>query len=194
MNGAVTRTAVAAILAGLLLFAGQGGELAFSSSDDGDAVFVVLGVAGIVALGVAFWGLREIVSATKRGRIGIRLALAGFALLALFAIQLVVEQIRTGDIPENFILFALGFLLVTVGQLLFARELRPTIGRAWVLPLVAVAGLVVALTVTDGIHDIGLFVFEAAWVGLGIALLRAKHRQPHGISPANAAGRRLSRI
>jgi hypothetical protein len=111
--------------------------------------------------------------ARGRGRIGIRLALAGFALLALFAIQVIAEQIRTGEIPENFILFALGFLLVTVGQLLFARDLRPTIGRAWVLPLVAAAGLVVALTVTDGIHDIGLFVFEAAWVGLGVALLRA---------------------
>jgi hypothetical protein len=176
----LSRTAIAAILAGVLYFAGQAGELAFSSSDDGDAVFVALGVAGIVALGFAFWGLRTIVSGTRRGRIGIRLALAGFALLALFAIQLIVEQVRTGDIPDNFILFALGFLLVTVGQLLFARDLRPTVGGAWVLPLVAMASLVVALTVTaDPIHDIGLFVFEAAWVGLGIALLRTKHRQAH---------------
>ncbi len=123
------RTAMAAILAGALYFAGQAGELAFSSADDGDAVFVAFGAAGIVALGVAFWGLREIVSHTKRGRVGIRLALAGFTLLALFAIQLIVEQIRTGDIPDNFILFALGFVLVTVGQLLFARDLKPTVGR-----------------------------------------------------------------
>jgi hypothetical protein len=181
VNGSVSRTAVAAILAGVLYFAGQAGDLVFRSSP----VFVALGVAGIVALGVAFWGLRDIVSGTRRGRIGIRLALAGFALLALFAIQLVVEQIRTGDIPENFILFALGFLLVTVGQLLFARDLRPTIGRAWVLPLVAVAGLVVALTVTDGIHDIGLFVFEAAWVALGVALLRAQRRPLQRMSPSD---------
>jgi hypothetical protein len=185
VNGTRFRTAVAAIVAGVLYFAGQAGDLVFRSSP----VFVALGVAGIVALGVAFWGLRDIVSGTRRGRIGIRLALAGFALLALFAIQLVVEQIRTGDIPENFILFALGFLLVTVGQLLFARDLRPTIGRAWVLPLVAVAGLVVALTVTDGIHDIGLFVFEAAWVALGIALLRAQRRPLHPVSPS--AGERI---
>jgi hypothetical protein len=182
----VSRTAVAAILAGVLYFAGQAGELAFSSADASDAVFVALGVAGIVALGVAFWGLRDIVSGTRRGRIGIRLALAGFALLALFAIQVVVEQIRTGEIPENFILFALGFLLVTVGQLLFARDLRPTIGRAWVLPLVAVVGLAVALVVTaDPIHDIGLFVFEAAWVGLGVALLRVKRRPPRRMSPTD---------
>lgn len=171
----LTRTGVAAILAGVLYFAGQAGELVLgSSSADGDAVFVTLGVAGIVSLGVAFWGLRDFVSGTRRGRTGIRLALAGFALLALFSIQVIVELIRTGEIPENFLLFGLGFLLVTVGQLVFARDLRPTIGRAWVLPLVAVAGLIVALAVTaDPIHDIGLFVFEGAWVGLGVALLRA---------------------
>jgi peptidoglycan/LPS O-acetylase OafA/YrhL len=126
------------------------------------------------------------VSRTRRGRIGIRRALAGFALLALFAIQLIVEQVRTGDIPDNFILFALGFLLVSVGQLLFAPDLRPTIGRAWALPLVAVAGLLVALTGGDHpIHDVGLFVFEAAWVALGVALLRANRRKPHGMSPAD---------
>jgi hypothetical protein len=29
----------------------------------------------------------------------------------------------------------------------------------------------------DPIHDIGLFLFEAAWVALGVALLRANRRQ-----------------
>jgi hypothetical protein len=101
-----------------------------------------------------------------------------------------VEQIRTGEIPENFILFAFGFLLVTVGQLLFAKDLSPTVGR-WVLPLVAAAGLVVALTVTvDPVHDIGLFVFEAAWVGLGVGLLRAQHRHSHGMRPEDGASSR----
>ena len=40
------------------------------------------------------------------------------------------------------------------------------------LPLIGAAGILVAITVTDGIHDIGLFVFEGAWVALGVALLR----------------------
>lgn len=170
------RTGLAAILAGAFWFAGQGGELAFDELG-GETVFVAFGIAGIVALGLAFWGLRPIVSATRRGRIGIRFALAGFALLALFGVQLVVEEIRTGDVPDNFVLFAFGFLLVTVGQLLFARDLKPTIGRAWILPLVAVAGLSVALTVTSWVHDAGLFVFEAAWIGLGVALVRSARRQ-----------------
>lgn len=64
VNSASFRTAVAPILAGVLYFAGHAGELAFSSADDGDAVFVAFGVAGIVARGIAFWGLREILSGT----------------------------------------------------------------------------------------------------------------------------------
>jgi hypothetical protein len=43
------------------------------------------------------------------------------------------------------------------------------------LGLFAVQALV-AITVEDGVHDIGLFVFEGAWIGLGVALLRADRR------------------
>jgi len=168
------RTGVAAILAGLLIFAGHGGELIFGSpSDLVDGVFVGLWVAGIVALGVALWGLRDLTTGSRVARIGMRFALAGLAFLGLFAIQLVIELIRTGEIPENFILFAIGFLLVLVGQLLFARELRAALGRGWLLPIVAVAGLVVGLGAGDNpVHDVGLIFFEAAWVALGLAVLR----------------------
>ncbi len=169
-----SRTGVAAIIAGALIFAGQGGELVFGSpSGLVDAVFVALWILGLAALGIALWGLRELIAGTRLGRVGMRLALVGLGFLALFAVQVVVELIRTGDIPENFILFALGFLLVLLGQLLFARDLRPTIGAGWMLPIVGVIGLVVGLAVDiDPIHDIGLFVFEGAWIGLGVALLR----------------------
>jgi hypothetical protein len=105
--------------------------------------------------------------------LGFWVALTGVVFLGLFAIQVFVELIRTGDIPDSFILFAIGFLLILVGQLLFARDLRPSLGRGWVLPIVAVVGLVMALFLDPvGLHDIGLFVFEGAWVGLGLALLR----------------------
>ena len=168
------RTGIAAILAGALIFPGHGGELAF---DEGvpEGVYVGLVAAGFVALGVALWGLRELLAGSRAGRVGMRLALAGVVLLGLFAIQVVVEFIRTGDIPDNFILFLLGFLLILVGQLLFARDLRPALGRAWVLPIVGVVGLVMALFLNAvGLHDIGLFVFEGAWVALGVAVLRAR--------------------
>jgi hypothetical protein len=173
-----SRTGVAAILAGVLIFAGQGGELVFGSpSDLVGAVFVALLGAGVVALGVALWGLRDLIAGTRPGRIGVWLALGGVGLLGLFAIQAMVEAIRTGDIPENFILFGLGFLLLIVGHLLFARDLRPSLGRPWLLPIAAVAGAIVAIvTEADPVHDIGLFVFEAAWASLGVTLLRAERR------------------
>ena len=167
-----SRTGIAAILAGALIFAGQGGQLVFGD-DVPNPVYVSFGSAGFVALAVALWGLRELIAGTRLGRIGIRLALVGVVFLGLFAIHVVVELIRTGDIPDNFILFAIGFLLMLVGQLLFARDLRPSLGWGWVLPIVGVVGLVMALFLDAvGLHDIGLFVFEGAWVALGVALLR----------------------
>lgn len=165
------RAGVAAILAGALFFAGQAGELVF---DEPEWLFAVAGVAGLVAFGVALWELRRLM-VSRLGRIGLRVALVGFGFLALFGIQVLVEVIRSGDIPDNFVLFALGFLFVLAGQLLFARDLRHRLGRAWILPLVAIAGLIAALTVeTSLIHDGGLFVFEGVWIALGVVLIRRR--------------------
>lgn len=168
------------------MFAGQAGELVVGSSSDlVDAGFIGLGIAGFVALAVALWGLRDLIAGSRLGRLGMRLALGGVVLLGLFAIQVIVELIRTGELPENFILFAFGFLLVLVGQLLFARDLRPALGRGWLLPIVGVAGLIVALSLdVDPIHDIGLFVFEGAWVALGVALLRTEREPGPETAPA----------
>jgi hypothetical protein len=180
-----SRTGVAAILAGALYFAGQGGELVFGSpSRFVDVLFVTLGIGGFLALAVALWGLREVIEGTRRGRIGMRLALVGVGFLVLFAVQLVVEQIRTGDLPDNFILFAIGLLLILFGQLLFARDLRPALGRGWVFPIIAVVGLVMALFLNSvGLHDIGLFVFEGAWIALGVALLRTERQRRPETAP-----------
>jgi hypothetical protein len=184
----MSRTGIAAILAGVLFFAGQAGELVFGSpSDLVDGVFVGLVIASFVALAIALWGLREVIAGTRVGRIGMRLALAGVGVLGLFAVQLVVELIRTGDIPDNFLLFGIGFLLILVGQVLFARDLRPALGPAWVLPIVAVVGLVMALFLNSvGLHDIGLFVFEGAWIALGIALLRTERQRRPETTPVVA--------
>jgi hypothetical protein len=165
------RTGVAAILVGALIFAGHGGELVFGSSGFLKVLFPILFSGGVIALAVALWGLRRMAT-TRVGRVGVRLMLAGLVFLALFAVHVLVEVIRSGDIPENFVLFALGFLLLLVGQLLLARDLRHSLGWAWVLPLVAVVGLILALAGGENpVHDIGLFVFEGAWVVLGVALL-----------------------
>src|SRR5687767_11560276 len=179
------RTGFAAVMAGRVIFAGQSGPLVFGSpSRLVDVVFVVLGGIGLIALGVAVWGLRGLVSGSRRGRVGWWIGIAGTGLLGLFAVQAGVSMVRIGEVPENFVLFLVGFLLLVVGQVLFARDLRHHLGWAWILPLVAVVGLIAALTATDALgptHDIGLFIFEAAWVALGVALL-SPERQHAGRS------------
>jgi hypothetical protein len=170
-EGRPARTGIAAILAGTLYFLGQGGELVF---DEPEWPFIVLGALGFAALAVAVWGLRPLVGG-RSGRWGWRLLAAGSALLGLFAIQTLITAAVTGDVPDNFILFGLGLVLLFVGHLVIAPGLRAALGGAWVLPLVAAAGIVVAIGVNvDPIHDIGLFVFEGAWIALGVALLRVE--------------------
>jgi hypothetical protein len=186
MNDRVSKgIGIAAIVAGLSYFAGQAGELVFgSTSKEVGILFTVLGGIGLVALGAALWGLRGVLAHPRRVRVGLRIALIGAGLLVLFAVQTVVQVVRTGHVPEVFALFGLGMLLAIVGQLLFASGLRPVVGGAWLLPIVAALGAVVALS-TDAYltigpwalpstHDIGLFVFEAAWVALGVALLAGR--------------------
>jgi hypothetical protein len=190
--GSRRRTGFAAVMAGLFIFAGQGGELVFGSpSRLVDVLFVVLGGIGLIALGVAVWGLRGLVSGSRRGRVGWWLGIAGTGVLALFAVQAGVSMVRTGEVPQNFVLFLVGFLLLVVGQALFARDLRHHLGWAWILPLLAVVGLIVALTATDALgptHDIGLFIFEAAWVALGVALLSLERlHAPRSERPTRAS-------
>jgi hypothetical protein len=102
------------------------------------------------AAGWSRWVLRcgaygRLVGSTRRGRVGVWLALAGVALLGVFIIQVLIQVIRTGEVPQNFVVFALGFLLTLVGHLLFARDLRPHLRKAWVIPLIAAAGAVVCV-------------------------------------------------
>jgi hypothetical protein len=69
-----------------------------------------------------------------------------------------------------------------VGHVLFARDFRPALGRACGAAPRAVAGAVLALTVeADPYHDIGLFVFEGAWIALGVALMRLTNEQQHSL-------------
>lgn len=178
-----SRTGVAAILAGVLIFAGQAGELAFGEGSDGQtAVWVALSGFGVAALIAAIWRLGRLAS-TRIGRIGWRISVAGVVFLGLFNVQALVTVALTGDIPDNFVLFGLGFLLLFVGHLLIASGLRDALGRAWILPLVGAAGILVAITLDvdplpgPSTHDIGLFVFEGAWVALGFALLHTEHRR-----------------
>jgi hypothetical protein len=49
------------------------------------------------------------------------------------------------------------------------------VGSAWVFPLVAaVGGIVTILAEADPFHDIGLFVFFSAWIGVGLSVAGRK--------------------
>lgn len=169
------RTGIAAVTAGAGFFAGQAGELVFGSpSDLVDIVFLLLVGTGFAGLALALWDLRAVVVEPVSARVGLWLAMAGAVVLLAFAVQVVVVQVRTGDVPHTFLLFAVGFLLVLVGQVMFAPGLfRTQLSRAWPLPVLATLGLIVGLGPdVDPVHDIGLLVFEGAWVGFGVVLLR----------------------
>jgi hypothetical protein len=57
---------------------------------------------------------------------------------------------RTGEVPESFVLFALGFLLIFLAHILIVLPLRRLpVGAGWVLPLVALAGGVATLRPTS---------------------------------------------
>ena len=70
----------------------------------------------------------------------------------------------------------MGLLLILVAAVPLALGLRRAggLGGWWVTVLVAGAGALVALgAAEDPWHDLGLFVFFAAWAALGLRLLRA---------------------
>jgi hypothetical protein len=181
---AANRAGLAAVVAGGLFFLGQGGELVLG--DDSDPVFVVLVAllaVAILAFGVAFWSLRSLLRSSRAGRVGAGIGLAGTAFLVAFAVQLAIAAATTGEVPENFILFAVGFLLFVVAHFVIARPLRHLIGSAWWLSPVAAVTLFAALAVNEIYiwHDLALFAFEACWIGMGVLLLRSTRGRVHRV-------------
>lgn len=168
---------LAGITAGATFFLGQGGELVFG--DDSRPLFaiivVLMGVA-VVSFGVAFLAMRQVLHASPAGRVGATIGVVGDVFLLGFAVQLGIAAVRTGEVPQNFALFALGFLMVFVAHLVVARPLAAVIGGAGWLSIAAGFTLLAAL-VTNEIfiwHDLALFAFEACWVAIGaLALKRA---------------------
>lgn len=168
------RLGLASIVAGIGFFLGQGGELVFG--DDSRPVYAVLVtclVVAIISFGIAFWSMGRLLH-SRAGRVGARLGLAGDVFLVLFGVQLAVSVVDTGEVPENFILFAAGFLLIFAAHLVVARPLGRLLGLPWWVSVVAALALLAALVVNEIFiwHDLALFVFEGCWVVLGLRALR----------------------
>lgn len=92
-----------------------------SPSDLADAVYVGLWSAGTVALGVALSGCVDMITGTRLGRIGMRLALVGLGLLGLLPSSSWPSSSGQARFLGNFVLFAFGFLLILVGRSSYPR-------------------------------------------------------------------------
>ena len=144
----------------------------------------VFGIA-MVALAYMFYGIRALHRAAeatlpRRGRVGAWMSLAGACCLAAFSVQTIASQISVGRSPEAFWLFLFGFLFLIIGTGLLASGMRKAAVMKTYALWVAVAcvgALVATFAAVDPFHDIGLFVFDAAWIALGTKLL-TRERQP----------------
>lgn len=181
------RTGLAAVTAGALLAASVGTELAVHVQEpDGTvtrpvlfAVYLTCWTLGSAALAVATAGLRAAAARRQPERRAGRAtacAVVGAGLLTAFgAVALVTGLVQGAPLEAAFLLFALGLLLLVIGQLALARRLRRTAlgGRAWVLPAIAAVALLVGVAVpTDPWHDVGLLSSFGTWVLLGALLLK----------------------
>jgi hypothetical protein len=110
---------------------------------------------------VAALALRDLAT-SRSGRVGRRLTVSGAALIATCTTLLLVTGLATGRPWEAaFWLFLLGFLLIIVGAE----------GWYWAAAPVAGAGALVAVLTESPLHEVGLFAFDLAWIGLGLGLL-----------------------
>jgi hypothetical protein len=192
------RTGAAAAAAGVLLSASVAAELVWTvqRSDGtitvlaGFALYLIMWTAGAVALVVAVLGLGGARSAAgplpRSGRIGRGIALAGAVLLVGFGVLGLVTALLAGAPAEwSFLLFAVGLLLMPIAAVPLALGLRRAggLGGWWITVLVAGAGALVALgAAADPWHDLGLFVFFAAWLALGIRLVSRSRRRHHRVA------------
>lgn len=181
------RSGLAAALGAITAAAGIGAELLYRVEDGSTVENVPLFVLylgsyalGMALLAVAIVGLRRLPAAEgsevgRAGRGGFRLAAGGAVAHVAFAAVMVVSALATGETVEAaFLLFALGFLALILGQLLLAVGLRrgELVGRGWIAPLAGVVTAAIAITTpVDALHDLALFLFFGSWVVLGVLVL-----------------------
>jgi hypothetical protein len=180
-------TGAAAITAGVLLaLSNLFSEYLFPGEKDGEIVRLGLGLVyiaayglGALALVVALRGLaflhRGRGELTRAGHNGLRVATAGAALQTLFAAVYFTTAAATGDAADAaFLLYALGFLLLLGGSLTTGVSMLRTGAerRLGALLLVTAAAAIITIVTPAPVHDVGFFLFDAAWIGIGLAVTR----------------------
>lgn len=196
------RSGLAAILGATLLAGSVGAELVHAVEDGTSIVnlplflvYVGTGGLGMALLAAAIVGLRRLHRAEgaevgRAGRVGFRLAIFGALANVAFTVVYFAGAVATGETVEAaFLLFALGFLSLLVGQVLLGIGLRRggLLGRGWAAPLAGVAAIALAITTdADPYHDLGLFLFFGSWFALGCAVLSRSSARPAVSSEASA--------
>ena len=177
------RTGTAAVIAGVLMLTSVAAELVWNvqrpdgsvTSTAGFAAFLGSFLVGAAALVVAVHGIRGLVP-SRAGRVGRGITVSGAGLLTAFSALFLISGLMTGrPVEALFWLFLLGFLLIIAGAVPLALGLRRSaaVGPWWTAALVSGGGALVALLTQSPLHEVGLFTLDAAWVALGLRLLRA---------------------
>lgn len=185
------RTGRAAAAAGVLMTAGVEGEwLLNPQRDDGTitdkpgfALLLVLSTVGFGLLTVAVAGLRrESTRRTRPARLGARMSLIGAGLLALFGCMVLASGLISGSPLEvSFLAFALGLLLLSIGQVLWGLSLRRQSPVPGVWQLLVLAGVTAFASIAiplDPWHEVGLVAMFLAWSVIGLLMLRSRVTEP----------------
>ena len=142
-------------------------------------------IASIVRQGVA---RHPGTVATRAGRVGTRILLAGCVLQMLFGLVYGATGAFAGEpLEASFVLFLLGFLAVFVGGLMWGwRLLRGEVSRPAGIGVLAtsVLGFLAIAVAHDPWHDMFLLSSYAAWVLVGRGL-QEKAVAPVAVSVAS---------
>lgn len=188
------RTGRAAALAGVLMTVGVEGEwLLNPQRDDGTitdkpefALLLVVSTVGFGLLVAAVRGLRsESSRRTRPARVGAMMSLVGAGLLALFGAMVLVTGVVSGSPLEvSFLAFALGLLLLSIGQVLWGLSLRRQSPAPGVWQLLVCAGVTAFASIAiplDPWHEVSLVAMFLAWSAIGVLLLR--HQTAGQVAP-----------
>ena len=192
------RLATFAIAGSLLLFGSVAAELIHPvQSPDGTtrepilhAIYLVAFIAGWVLIAAASAGLASPTAtggASRAVRLGGWLSVGGALSFALSTAGVLLGVAFGLYLEVMFMLFLVAFALLIPGQALLATgrsSLPGGIGTAGLLVIAAI-GLVLAVsTDADPFHDLGLFAFFAAWLGIGLRLRLGRTSAPSTAIPS----------
>ena len=163
-----TRALLAALLLAIPVLAEAVGLIPGSSG----GAYLLFALSQLAGWGLVLSVCRALARVPGSGRWGPRLTTAGVAAQALFAATYLGTFLATGEPAESaFWLFLLGFLLLTVGGVLWALRLRGTAHRPAAAGLAAVSalGLTAVAVGVDPFHDVALVGSYLAWALVGRA-------------------------